>query len=226
MGTERVLTQLLSGGAASGFAGGLAGGLAGGMLTSKAGRKFGKRALQVGAIAALGGLAHAAWARHRRSGGQTPPRGGVHLAAPEPALPVPAEGSREADELGRLLLLSMIAAARADGKLDGSERRAIFDRVASLPLSDAEKAELFAQLERPVDLQALVAAARTPELAAEVYAASLLAIEVDTAAERGYLAMLAARLDLPDDVVASLHGELGVEVPTAPASGVLRPAAT
>ena len=39
-------------------------------------------------------------------------------------------------------------------------------------------------------------ATRTPEEAAEIYTVSLLAIDVDNPAERGYLAMLAARLNL------------------------------
>lgn len=76
-------------------------------------------------------------------------------------------------------------------------------RVASLDLSGAERSELLSQLERPVDLHDLVAAAaRTPEIASEIYSASLLAIDPDTPAERAYLAMLAARL------VDAIHHEL------------------
>ena len=41
--------------------------------------------------------------------------------------------------------------------------------------------------------------------AAEIYTASLLAIDIDNAAERGYLAMLAARLRLDDALVAHLQ---------------------
>ncbi|MBL0901321.1 MAG: DUF533 domain-containing protein, partial [Reyranella sp.] len=54
---------------------------------------------------------------------------------------------------------------------------------------------------------------------AELYAASLLAIDVDNAAERGYLGMLAARLKLDDSLVAHLHGNVasatGKAVPVA-----------
>jgi uncharacterized membrane protein YebE (DUF533 family) len=55
-----------------------------------------------------------------------------------------------------------------------------------------------------------------PGQAAEVYAASLLAIEVDSPAERAYLGLLAARLGLADELVASLHGAAGVPAPGAP----------
>jgi hypothetical protein len=41
------------------------------------------------------------------------------------------------------------------------------------------------------------------EIAAQIYTASLLAVNVDTAAEKGYLTMLVARLRLPS---ATYHG--------------------
>lgn len=211
MSTDRILSQLLPNGAASGFAGGLAGGLASGMLTSKSGRKLGKKALKLGGIAAVGGLAYAAWNRHRENS---------QVQAASPAVPEPiasgidrfvpgVERGDESERLGLVLLRAMVAAAQADGRLDGRERHAIYERVGSLDLSEVEKASLLAQLDRPIDMSSLVAAATTPEFAAEIYTASLLAIDLDTAAERGYLAMLAARLGLPDGLVDSIHQELG-----------------
>jgi len=230
MDANRVLTQLLGSNAAGGFAGGLAGGLASGMLTSKAGRKLGKKALKVGGIAAVGGLAYAAWSRY-----QAQQRDATHAAAPAgqtPAVPaglaagtpapvavpparveafLPPSASRESEDRALALVRAMIAAAQADGKLDGDESRAIFERIGTLGLSAADKAELLDALSRPADLEALVRAATTPEVAAEIYAASLLAIDVDTPAERAYLQMLAARLALPDALVAALHAESGAE---------------
>lgn len=50
-----------------------------------------------------------------------------------------------------------------------------------------------------------------PVVAAEVYAASLFAIEVDTEAERDYLQRLAERLGLEPGVVAQLHRAVGVD---------------
>jgi uncharacterized membrane protein YebE (DUF533 family) len=61
------------------------------------------------------------------------------------------------------------------------------------------------ELRKPLDVDAVAGAARSPEEAAEIYTASLLAIDVDNASERGYLAMLAARLKLDDGLVAHLH---------------------
>ncbi len=226
MGTDRILSQILGSGAASGFAGGLAGGLASGLLTSKAGRKFGKKALKVGGIAAVGGVAYAAFQKYRegQAGGAAAPAGAPAMAPSAPSAPQHAASPAGAPALERFvpesqgggellaftLIRAMAAAAQADGKLDGAERHAIYERVGALDLSEAEKATLLAHLGNPVDLNELVAAATSVEIAVEIYTASLLAIEVDTAAERAYLAMLAARLELPAPLVASIHQEVGV----------------
>lgn len=224
MSVDRILAQVLGGGVASGFAGGVAGGLAGGLLTSKKGRKMAKQALKLGGIAAVGGLAYAAWNRYRESSGiaggtalPTAPAALLEQATAAGFLPPPTR-PEAGEELGLVLLRAMIAAARADGRLDGGERGRIFERVGSLELSDAEKVELLSQLEHPVDIEALVAAATTPERALEIYSASLLAIDADSAAERGYLAMLAARLGLADELVAAVHREADAREGAAAAS--------
>jgi len=217
MSTDHILSQLLGSGAASGFAGGLAGGLASGLLTSKSGRKLGKKALKVGGIAAVGGLAYAAFSRYsekQRLAGAAAPLAAAQGDSPSLERFVPdAKRGQEAEALGVILLRAMVAAAQADGKLDGRERHAIYEHVGSLDLTEAEKAELLAQLTRPVDMATLVAAAGTPEVASEIYTASLLAIDVDTPAERAYLAMLAARLGLPEELVGAIHRELEIPKP-------------
>jgi uncharacterized membrane protein YebE (DUF533 family) len=121
---------------------------------------------------------------------------------------LPAPNAVEGEELlARDLLRAMLAAARADGKLDAAESRVLSEHVLRAELGDAERAALYAELEKPVSLDDVAAAATTPQRAIELYTASLLAIEVDSAAERGYLALLAARLGLDADLVASIHRE-------------------
>jgi uncharacterized membrane protein YebE (DUF533 family) len=216
MDANRVLSELLAGPRGAGLAGGIAGGLASGLLLSKAGRKLGKRALELGGLAVIAGLGYTAWRRYqdgRAAGPATRSAGEL----PAGFLPPPTQ-AQALDSLGRVLLQAMIAAARADGKLDGDERRALFEHVARLELPEKERADLYAALERPVDVPTLVAAATTQERAVEIYAASLLAIEVDTPAERGYLAMLAAALGLPDALVAHIHREAGVVQPVIDAA--------
>ncbi len=67
------------------------------------------------------------------------------------------------------------------------------------------------ELQRPLDIDAVAKGVRSKEEAAEIYAASLLAIDVDNAAERGYLSMLAARLNLDEKLVAHLHATIEAE---------------
>lgn len=69
------------------------------------------------------------------------------------------------------------------------------------------------EMGRPADIEGLAAEARDPVVAGQVYAASLLAIEVDTPAERDYLRRLADRLGLETNVVAQLHQSLGAPAP-------------
>lgn len=139
MGADRILAQLL----ASPAAAGLAGGLAGGMLTSKAGRKLGKKAVQLGGVAAVAGVAYAAWARWRAEQQGAAPVAQIGaepswlLEARSRGFVPPPEQAAETEALGVALLRAMIAAARADGRLDGAEREAILARVTQLPLSEA-----------------------------------------------------------------------------------------
>jgi uncharacterized membrane protein YebE (DUF533 family) len=209
MSADRILTRLLASPEAKGFAGGLAGSL----LVSKAGRKLGRQALQLGGLAAIAGLGYAAWRRHQDQRARDVAPAAPAAAEPPPRFLPPSSETGAREDLGHALLQAMIAAARADGQLDGAERRALFERVAALELPEAERAELYAALERPVDVQVLVGAATTQERAVELYTASLLAIEVDTPAERGYLAMLAGALGLPEELVAHIHREAGVAAP-------------
>lgn len=211
---NRLLGQLLGSGAAGGFAGGLAGGLASSMLTSKAGRKVGKQTLKMGGLAAVGALAYAAYQRY--SAGQQPlsvepppqPKAPLTREFEGTAFLPPENDTAGREALGLTLVRAMIAAARADGKLDAQESQAIFQRIQALGLNSDDQALLVAEMGRPVDMDALVNRADSLEVAAEIYLASLLAIDADTAAEKAYLTMLAARLNLPADLVRELHRQV------------------
>ena len=211
---NKLLGQLLGSGAAGGFAGGMAGGLAGNLLTSKSGRKMGKKALKMGGIAAVGALAYAAYQRY--STGKGPDSGQLPQTAEADLVPAP-EGSAflpsKSDTagqatLGLTLVRAMIAAARSDGRLDAQESQAIYQRIESLGLDPESQALLVAEMGRPVDLDAIIDSASSPEVAAEIYIASLLAIDVDTPAEQSYLNMLAARLNIPPDLAAELRRQV------------------
>lgn len=218
---NKLLGQLMGSGAAGGFAGGLAGGLASSMLTSKKGRKLGKKALKLGGIAAVGAMAYGAFQRYNSTKDASPKT--VEQTSTAPLQPAPAGSPflpdqndiASQDKLGLILVRAMIAAARSDGLLDAQESQAIFQKIEALQLAQEERLLLIEEMGRPVDIDAIVRTAATPEIAAEIYVASLMAIDVDTAAEQSYLGMLAARLKLPAGLVTELHGQ--VERQTVPA---------
>jgi uncharacterized membrane protein YebE (DUF533 family) len=184
---------------------GAAAGLATGLLMGKGHKGLGGLA-KYGALAALGGIAYKAWQRSQAGEGATSAPATASQPAPAPTAFVPPPDDEAANQaLGQSLLRAMIAAAKADGRIDGDENRRIFARMEALNLDADCKAFVFDELSSPLNLDAVLAGADTPEHAAEIYAASLVAIDADTPAEQGYLAMLAGRLDLAPELVAEIH---------------------
>lgn len=105
----------------------------------------------------------------------------------------------------RLIVRAMISAAKADGQVDEQEMERIAGKIGTDGITPEERQLVLEELRRPLDLDGLVADVDSQIVAAEVYAASLLAIEVDTEAEVAYLAQLARALRLDAAAVARLH---------------------
>ena len=61
-----------------------------------------------------------------------------------------------------------------------------------------------------METDAIVRAVPNQQVGAQIYAASLMAIEVDTDAERRYMQDLASKLGMDQPVVAYLHQAVGV----------------
>ena len=163
-----------------------------------------------GAMALLSGLAFSALGTM----GQEPASAPAHTS---PAvLPLglrrPATGAEEEALASHALVMlkAMINAAKADGEVDDSERQRIADKLAAAGADPEAQAFVQQEIQGPLDLAGLVHAASTPQQAAEIYAASLLAIEVDTVGEQAYLRRLAQGLGLDAHVIQRLHVSLGV----------------
>ncbi len=186
-----------------------AAGLAAGLLLGRGG--FGDLA-KVGAVAAVGGLAYNAWRNHQQK------QGGAGAPVAEDRFIPPAQAGYQTEELSKTLVRAMIAATKADGKIDAEEKEAIFAKLETLPLGPEEKAFVFDELSSPLDINAVAARADTPEHAAEIYAASLIAITADTASERAYLDALAHKLKLAPALVDEIHKAAGAHAP-APGTG-------
>lgn len=193
--------------------GAVAGGLIGLLLGGKGGRKMATKGLKYGAIAALGGLAYKAYSDYQAG---KPPLG-IDMSGSKGAQTIEAEAQKaegtpflpapdsERADLACNIMRAMISAAKADGHIDAEEQKRIFDSLGKLELDSEAKAFVMDELMKPLDIDAVVRSAKTPEQAAEIYAASLMAIDMDNPAERGYLSQLAARLELEPGLVEHLH---------------------
>ncbi|WP_068306857.1 tellurite resistance TerB family protein [Pararhodobacter sp. CCB-MM2] len=183
--------------------GAVGGGLVGLLIGNKSTRKMlGKgagTALKLGGIAAVGALAYTAYQRHKA--GQS----GSGEAAPAQIAPPPADSRfapqntpAGAEGVARGILVAMIQGAKADGHVDAEEQRRIFSHVETLGLDPDAKAFVMDELAAPLDMARVTAHAASPEVAAELYAASLLAMDPDTPEERRYLDRLAGALNIED----------------------------
>lgn len=197
-----------------------AGALAAVLLGTGTGRRVTGTALKLGGMAAVAGLAYKAYQNYRN--GDQPeaaPAGEPELLPPPSDTPFdPASAPQGEDEFALTIVRAMIAASRADGHIDDAERARIADKLKLSGIGEEAEAFLMDELARPVDVDALVGAARTEAQRVELYTASRIAIEPGTRAERGYLDMLAGRLGLPDALVDHVEATVAGAQTPAPAS--------
>ncbi|MGB6119964.1 MAG: tellurite resistance TerB family protein [Mesorhizobium sp.] len=173
------------------------------LLGTGAGRAVTGTAIKVGGLAAIAGLAYKAYQNYQNGGEPQQTANGDTglLPPPEDTSFHPSQAPQGEHEFALTLVRAMIAAARADGHIDDEERARISERVELAGMGAEARSFLDEELSRPVDMDALVAAAQTDAQKVELYTASRLTIEPETRAERGYLDLLAGRLKLPDALV-------------------------
>jgi len=219
-GLGALAASVLAGRGRGGMGGGLGGGMmgGGGGLGGLGGGMMGgggmRGAVGAGGLALLGMLAMKALRNSNASPQQAAATGfggGGAAASEDDGMP-PEQAVSE--ETAHLVLRAMIDAAKADGRVDATERQRIIAKAQEGGADPEAAAFLERELARPADPDALAAeAARDPVVAAQVYGASVLAIQVDTDEEREYLRALAAKLGLQPAVVGQLHAALGAPPP-------------
>ncbi len=179
-----------------------AGGVLGLLLGTKRGRSIGGSALKYGSVAALGAVAFRAysqWQAQQAAAATTP---GV---TPVTARTIDLLPAPEVETHSRAMFKALIAAAKSDGHLDERERGLIDVEMVRLQADESDRAWLATELQRPLDPAEVARAATTPELAAEMYLASLLVIDDTSFMERAYLDELARQLKLPAALKAELE---------------------
>ncbi|MCM2432593.1 tellurite resistance TerB family protein [Agrobacterium rosae] len=185
-----------------------AGAIAAAIFGTKTGRKLAGNAAAVGGIAAIAGLGYLAYKNYQS--GQKPeavqqPQPTQALLPPPVDSPFHPQSETLSNNFALTLVQAMIAAAKADGHIDEAERARIMEKVQVSELDSEAGAFIEKELADPLDINALVAAAKTEEQKVELYTASRLTIEPDSRAERGYLDLLAGRLGLPDALVEHIE---------------------
>ncbi|MFT3758489.1 tellurite resistance TerB family protein [Thauera sp.] len=211
------LGDLLGGvlGGAAGGRGGAGGGLGdllGGMLSGGSGgasRAGSGNPLGGTGMAILATLAMAALKNWQQSSRASAAGFTAEVATPQAEAAMVA--TMTSPETEQLVLRAMISAAKADGEVDESEIQRIVGKISEDGVTAAEKQFVVNELHRPLDLEALIAAVPNQAVAAQIYGASLLAIDIDTEAEVAYLRQLARGLGLDGETVARLHQLTGVQ---------------
>lgn len=201
------LKSLTNSSLGGGIAGGLSGGLLVGLLSGKKSRKLAGKAVKIGGAAVIGGLAWEAYRRYQHKQGQN--GGAPEAVAPKWNTLDHSSFASSSTEVARrqenLIVRAMIAAAQSDGNLNQSERIRILERIERSDATLEQKAKLLSDMSVPQELTALVREDPCPELAVELYVASVLVLEGHGSQEHPHLAMLAAMLKLPPDLVDEIH---------------------
>lgn len=198
-----LLGGLLGGGAGAGAGGGGAGlgGLLGGLLgggSPMGGAAQGRSAggTNYAALASLGMMAfqaYQAWQRSQASAPQEAPRTVDLLAGPQ------------VEEHSHAILRALIAAAKADGRIDDAEKQMISTEIGRHTDDPQLQQWLDDEVAKPLDASEVAQSATDPGMASEMYLASVMLVDNQQDAERNYLDELAAALQIEPELQVHLE---------------------
>jgi uncharacterized membrane protein YebE (DUF533 family) len=101
----------------------------------------------------------------------------------------------------------MLQAAKCDGKIDEGEKKKLLETLGDASSEDMEFVNR--ELSAPIDVQALVK--QVPKgLESQIYAVSVMGINLDNQQEAEYLAELASALGLGPREVNAIHAKFGI----------------
>ncbi|MFZ2318789.1 MAG: tellurite resistance TerB family protein, partial [Pseudomonas sp.] len=166
---------------------------------NKTARKIGGQALTYGGLAALGVLAYKAYGNWQSQ------QAGAPQGEPQTLDRLPAA---QAEQHSQAILKALVAAAKADGHVDSRERELIEGEFSKLDNDPQLQHWLQAELNKPLDPAEVARAASTPEMAAEMYLASVLLVDEEHFMERAYLDELARQLKLDPALKAELEAQV------------------
>jgi len=176
--------------------GAAAGGLLALLVGTKSGRKILSPAIKLGSLAALGTVGYKVYQKYLEDQGLASEGSSIEQLKGEP---------RNARAL--TIVRAMIAAAIADGTIDGQERDAITAQIKASGLqADASKI-LMDEILKPLKVEEIAAESDSPEAAVEIYLASMAIVDTDNEKERQFLDQLADAMDIAPGLKASIEAE-------------------
>jgi len=178
--------------------GGLLGGLLGGGGALGGGTQRRSGGTNYAALASLGMMAfqaYQAWQRSQASAApQQTPQTADLLSGPQ------------VEEHSHAVLRALIAAAKADGRIDESEKHLISSEIGKHTDDPNLQQWLDDEVAKPLDPTEVAQAAQNdPAMAAEMYLASVMLVDDQQDAERNYLDELAAALQIDPELQVLLE---------------------
>ncbi|ANI16935.1 hypothetical protein A9C11_24465 [Pseudomonas citronellolis] len=189
-----------TGGAAAGGLGGL-GGVLGSMLGGGAPASQGRSSgggVNYAMLASLGMMAFQAYQNWQQQQ--------AAAAQQQPPTTVDQLSGDEAEAHSHAILIALIAAAKADGRIDDKEKQAIYAEISRHAGEPELQAWLDNEVQKPLEAAAVAQAAQgDPGKAAEMYLASVMLVDDQQESERNYLDELAYQLQLDPELQAHLE---------------------
>ena len=183
-----------AGGGLGGLLGGLGGMLSGGAATRPAQGRAG--GMNYAALASLGMMAYKAYQAWQSQ----------QASQPQQAFQTADQLSgAQIEAHSHAVLRALIAAAKADGRIDEKEQQLISNELGKHTDDPQLQQWLDAEVAKPLDAADFAELASDPALAAEVYLASVMVVDDQQDAERNYLDDLAGQLQI--DPQLQLHLE-------------------
>jgi uncharacterized membrane protein YebE (DUF533 family) len=177
----------------SGGMGGLLGSLLGGGQKNSSG---------LGGSGGLGGLLGGALTKYAQT---------QNSEAPNPSsdncdhLPIGAS-QKEAAQHATLIIKAMINAAKSDGSIDKDEQEKVIKKLGDITREEANFVR--AEFNAPLDINAFINSIPRG-MERQIYAVSLMAIDLDSNKEARYLAQLAKGFEISSEIANNIHAELG-----------------
>jgi uncharacterized membrane protein YebE (DUF533 family) len=202
-----LLGGLLGGGASNAGAGSMGGlgGLLGGLLGAGSPMGGAPQSRSGGgtnyaALASLGMMAFQAYQAWQRS------QAAQQQQAPQTAMrTVDMLAGPEVEEHSHAILRALIAAAKADGRIDDTEKQMISTEIGRHTDDPQLQQWLDEEVAKPLDPAEVAQSATDSGMAAEMYLASVMLVDDQQDAERSYLDELAAALGIEPDLQVHLE---------------------